>query len=110
MSYYHKKWLYDEYKQLYIDITGSKPLEDEDKFLKEYFDPFNDYGAKEIYYMAIFRLKRGWYKTLVYLLLIRAIKKDFQKNENTNTLVLLHKDFAKKMLNDAIKAYCKISD
>ena len=60
--------------------------------------------------MAVFRLKRGWYKFVVLLLISRALKKEFKRGENLNTLVELHKVFAQKMLADAIKAYCKISD
>jgi len=110
MSYYHKNWLYDEYLQLFLDTTGAKLTVDEKNSLKNYFNTYAEGGAKSIYYMAIFRLKRGWYKFLVYLLISRALKKDFQKDESMNTLVPLHKIFAEKMLNDAIKAYCKITD
>lgn len=111
MSYYNSKsWLYDEYKNLYFNITGTKPTEEEINFLKEFFNPYNNGGAKEIYYMSIFRLKRGWYKFLVYFLIKNAFKKSFQECENLDTLVVIHKQFAKKMLNDSIKAYCKISD
>jgi len=110
MSYYSKSWLYDEYKRLFLDITGAEPNKEEKEFLKNYFDPFNETGAKPIYYMAIFRLKRGYYKFFVYFLIAKKFKKDFKKAENLETLVALHKIFAKKMLNDSIKAYCKISD
>jgi len=110
MGYYSKSWLFDEYKELYVTKTGTKPTDEEIKFLKKYFDPFNDSGAKKIYYMAIFRLKRGWVKFVVYFIIKKSLKRDFQRGENLDTLVALHHDFAKKMLNNAIKAYCKISD
>ena len=110
MSYYNKNWLYDEYAELFLDATGAEPTAAEEESLKSYFNTYTEGGAKPIYYMAIFRLKRGWYKFLVYLLISRALKKEFQKDESLTTLVTLHKIFAKKMLNDAIKAYCKITD
>jgi hypothetical protein len=110
MSYYHKNLLYDEYLQLFLDEIGTEPTAKEKKFLKSYFDPHNSDGAKLIYYMAIFRLKRGWYKFFVYFLIARTLKKAFKKDETLDALVKLHKVFAKKMLNDAIKAYCKIND
>lgn len=110
MSIYSKNWLYEEYKALYESTTGSKPLDHEKNFLRAFFDPYNEGGAKNIYYMAIFRLKRGWYRSLVFFFIKRALKKEFKKDENLKTLVSLYNVFAKKMLNDAIKAYCKISD
>jgi hypothetical protein len=105
-----KNWLYEEYKTLYENATGSKPLDDEKSFLQDFFDPYNEGEAKTIYYMAIFRLKRGWYRFLVLYFIKRALKKEFKKDENLKILVSLHSVFAKKMLNDAIKAYCKIND
>lgn len=110
MSYYNKNWLYDEYAVLFLDATGEEPTAAEEEFLKSYFNTYTEGGEKPIYYMAIFRLKRGWYKFLVYFFIARSLKKDFQKDESLNTLETLHKVFAKKMLNDAIKAYCKITD
>lgn len=110
MSMHSKNWLYEEYKALYESTTGSKPLDNEKDFLRDFFDPYNEGGAKNIYYMAIFRLKRGWYRSLVLYFIKMALKKEFKKDENLKTLVSLHNIFAKKMLNDAIKAYCKISD
>lgn len=104
---YNKNWLYENYRNLYSGVTGGELLKEEKDFLKIYFDPFNENGGKKVYYMAIFRLKRGWYVFFVYFLIARTLKKDFQKVEN---LASLHRVFAKKMLNDAIKGYCKISD
>jgi len=110
MSFYNKNWVYQEYKELYVDITGADLTDAEDQFLKKYFDPYNDDGGKKIYYMAVFRLKRGWHQFLVYFLIAKNLKKDFNKIEGLETLVVLHKHFAKKMLFNAIKAYCKITD
>jgi len=110
MSYYSRDWLYEDAIKVYKDRTGSKPLEEEKEFLKEFFNTYNDDGAKSIYYMAIFRLKRGYYKFIVLFLIERALKKKFKSGENLDTLVKLHKIFAQKILNNAIKAYCKISD
>ena len=110
MSYYNKYWLYDGYKKLYVNLIGAKPTEDEVKFLKVFYDPHNNDGGKKIYYMAIFRLKRGWYKFFVYYLIKKSLKKSFLEHKNLDTLVFIHKEFAQKMLNDSIKAYCKISD
>ena len=110
MSYYSSKdWLYEDAIKVYKDRTGSKPPEEEKEFLKEFFNTYNDDGAKSIYYMAIFRLKRGYYKFVVLFFIERALKKEFER-ENLDSLVALHKIFAQKMLNNAIKAYCKISD
>lgn len=111
MSYYSSKdWLYEDAIKLFKEETGSKPLEEEKEFLKSFFNPYIDGRAKSIYYMAVFRLKRGWYKFVVLFLISRALKKEFKRGENLDALVALHKIFAQKMLNDAIKAYCKISD
>lgn len=87
-----------------------RPSEEEKDFLKSFYNPYTDGRAKSIYYMAVFRLKRGWYKFVVLFLISRALKKEFKRGENLDALVALHKIFAQKMLNDAIKAYCKISD
>jgi len=103
MSYYNKNWLYPEYKQLFEEFTGTEPTEEEKIFLQQYFNPYEENGGKNIYYMAVFRLKRGWYKALVYFFICKSLKKDFKKAENMQTLVKLHKVFAKRMLENAIK-------
>lgn len=111
MSYINNKnWLSKEYINLYFNTVGTNPTGDEMEFLKDFFDPYNDNEAKQIYYIAIFRLKRGWYKIFVYIFIKIALKKAFKKHEEIDTLIAIHKKFAKKMLNDAIKTYCKISD
>ncbi|MFK5937900.1 MAG: hypothetical protein QM497_05815 [Sulfurimonas sp.] len=107
---YNKNWLYNEYAVLFLDATGEEPTAAEEESLKSYLNTYTEGGAKPIYYMAIFRFKRGWNIPLVYFFIARSLKKDFQKDESLNTLETLHKVFARKMLNDAIKAYCKITD
>jgi len=109
MANYNKNWLYNEYVELFVNTTGSDPTKEEKDFLKKYFDTYDESGAKPIYYMAIFRLKRGWNKFIVYFFIAKSLKKDF-KNSKQTALATIYKVFAKKMLLDAIKAYCKISD
>lgn len=110
MRYYDKNWLHKEYQELFLDTTGTEATKQEKEFIKKYFNPYKEDGSKYIYYEAIFRLKRGWPKFAVFYLIKQSFKKEFIKHEELESLILLHKVFAEKMLNDAIKAYCKISD
>jgi len=107
MNYYNKNWLYKDYKKLYIDTTKSEPTEEEELFLKSYFNTLSEDGAKKIYYMAVFRLKRGWYRFIVYFLIKKSLKNDLK---NLDGIAKLNKVFATKMLHDAIRAYCKLGD
>jgi len=110
MSYHHKNWLYEEYLKLFLIITEGKATEIEKGFLKVYFDPYKDGRAKFIYYEAVFRLKRGWPKFAVLYFIKRSFRQDFKAYEELKLPVICHKIFAEKMLFDAVKFYCKISD
>jgi len=110
MGYYEHDWLYTKYKKVYENITGAGLSRGEKVSLHIFFNTQEDSLGKEIYYMAIYRLKRGWFPYLVYLIIAHKLKRAFSAKENLNTFIPLHKIFAKSMLNDALKAYCKISD
>lgn len=108
--YYDSLWLYKKHKLLFEDSTGANLTNAENNALKTFFDTEKSSPGKEIYYMAILRIKRSWPIFLVYLFICFSLKKKFNQDESLQTLAPLNKIFAKNMLNDAIKAYCKIGD
>lgn len=103
-------WLYEEHRLLFENITGSKLTKEESEFLKNYFNPLDNLSkGKHLYYLSVYRLKRFYPRFLVYLMIKRAMKNDFA-SEKLDALVLVHDHFAKYMLNEAVKAFCKLSD
>lgn len=111
MSKRDSSWLYKDYESLFEYITGSKLTSEESVFLKSYFNTQDNFSkGKRLYYLSVFRLKRLYPRFLVYYLIKKTFKEDFSQNKNLHALVLVHQHFAKYMLNEAVKAYCKLSN
>lgn len=105
-----RAWLYEEHRSLFENITGSKLTKEESEFLKSYFNPLDNLSkGKYLYYLSVYRLKRFYPRFLVYLMIKKTLKNDFA-SENLDSLVLVHDHFAKYMLNEVVKAFCKLSD
>jgi hypothetical protein len=103
-------WLYEDYRLLFENTTGSKLTKEESEFLKNYLNPLDNLSkGKCLYYLSVYRLKRFYPRFLVYILIKRTLRDDFSQ-ENQDSLVFMHEHFAKYMLNEAIKAYCKLSN
>ncbi|MBE0514983.1 hypothetical protein [Sulfurimonas sp.] len=104
-----RAWLYEEHRSLFENITGSKLTKEESEFLKSYFNPLDNLSkGKHLYYLSVYRLKRFYPRSLVYLMIKKTLKNDFA-SENLDSLVLVHDHFAKHMLNEVVKAFCKLS-
>ena len=109
MAYFSNSWLYRDACDLYKAKTGIENLEeDEKKFLKAFYDIKSDSIGKQIYYNSVYKFKRSMPKLLVYIYITIEFKKAFR--EAPVGLCKSRNIFAKKMLFDAMKAYCKISD
>ena len=94
MSYYNKNWLYDEYCSLFKEKTGSNIDDAEKVFMKNYFSVDNDSSIKDIYYLAVYRLKRGYPRWLVYFFVTMSLKSDFCKKNAPDSIQKLYKSFA----------------
>ncbi len=110
MSKSSSSWLVEDYKTIFENKTGSKLTKEEAEFLKNYFDPYSNFAiGKQLYYISIFRLKRFYPRFMVYFFIKKTLRDDFA-NAGFKSLASLHVDFAKYLLNEAIKSYCKFSD
>ena len=108
---YDRNWLYHEYVDIFKSLTGVEELEDEEKeFLRSFFDTYSNVDCKNIYYSSVYRFKRFYPKAIVYFLLKRDLKKAFIIQKAPISLIKISNKFSEKMLFDAMKAYCKISD
>ncbi len=111
MGYYNNDWLYQDACDEYKRTAGIDKLEDDEKvFLKNFYDTKNDSQSKNIYYNAVFKLKRNNPKFFVSWCIKRTIKRYFIKQKAPKGLINASDIFAQKMLFDAIKQYCRISD
>lgn len=107
---YNRNWLSNNFCDIFELETGTKPNEDEKKCLNKLLDTTTESEGKELYYLAIYRLKRWYPKIIVYYFLLCSYKKYFKQNKAPHSLYLLSNKFAINTLNLAIKAYCRIND
>ena len=111
MSCFTKNWLLQEYTTLYIENTGVDALEEDEKeFLKSFFDAYSNSKGKEIYYKTVYKFKKNYPKFLIFFFLKKELKKAFTTKKAPDSFIKLSDEFAQKMLFNAMKAYCKISD
>lgn len=111
MKYTSNSWLSKEYVNIFKDVTGVKKLEkDEEKFIVDFFDISSNSTAKEVYYNAIYRYKRGYPKFFILFFIKRAFKYEFKLQKAPESFIEISDKFAKKMAFDAMKFYCRISD
>jgi len=104
-------WLYENYKDEYIKQTGITELEqDEKEFLSSMFNAYKETKEKEIYYDAVYKFKRGYPRFLIFFEINKNLKKAFIQHNAPISLVKAHKVFARRILIEAQKAYCKVSD
>lgn len=110
MSKSSSSWLFEDYKKIFEDKTGSTLPNEEAEFLKKYFNPYSNFApGKHLYYLSVFRLKRFYPRFVVYFLIKMKLYKDFTAAEQ-DSLKSLYEDFAKHFIHEVTKAYCKFSD
>lgn len=110
MAYYNKNWLLESYIEIFVNNTGSQPSEKEKEYLSQLLNISKETIGKQIYYTAIYRLKRWYPRFLVYILISITLKRYLIKTNAPESLIQLYKEFSKYTLNSAVKAYCKIGD
>ena len=107
---YAQNWLIKELENLFEEHTGAKFEEEEQEFIINFFDTRINSEGKVLYYKSVFKFRRDYPKFIISWSIKRSLKQAFIKENAPESLIRISDIFAKKLLFDAMKIYCKIAD